>query len=317
MSAYGGREVQWNTTSFDPDTYDVPGFPRPYGDDAELEPGTPWLAGGTLGVEWAERSSLTFGYRRRWRTKNGETRTGSERLGLATSLAPVESVTVMAHTSYHTLLQSVDRAELDIAWDLPGPAGTTTIGVAHRRPWFDSASIFNLFGARPHREARLSYRHRIEPLSSTVEVSSWGRIYDGDPYAESVFWGNDRSARRLGGSLSHDTHVHLLDRTWQWHSAISAEAEPGSSRGQQGWIDTRLRAPVGWDRLFVSGRVTFLALRPTDPRRREGYALNYLLGAEIPITDFGAFHVTTEWATGIVQPDHVNLFGTLELAFWR
>ena len=311
---YGGREVQYTTDPFNPDAYDVPGLPRRT--DGAPDPGTPWIAGGTLGVDWAEGSSVAFGVRQRWRTGSGAPTTGSERLGMATSLVPTDPVTVSAHASYHTLLRAVDRAAFDIAWNLPEPIGTATLGVAHRRPWFDSASIFNLFGARPHREARLSYRHRVDSLASTFDASGWGRIYDGDPYAESIFWGNDRSARRLGGSVGHHTHLQMLERTVQWDSHVALELDPARTGDERLLADTRLRVPLGPEGLFVFGELAYLGLQSRGPRGRGGSALNYLLGADLPITEIGTFGVTAELATGALQPAHVNLFGVLEFDLW-
>ena len=51
-------------------------------------------------------------------------------------------------------------------------------GIEHRLPWFDAASIFNVFGARPFEGAYTTWQIPVASLRTSLEVRGWGRAYD-------------------------------------------------------------------------------------------------------------------------------------------
>lgn len=309
IALYGGRDVQRETGPFATDFGDIPGAPDTRRDDAEER--FPWMAGGRAGLEWGTEGSFQFAYRRRWRSGSG-TALGSERLGLAASFAPVDRLTVSSTSSYHTILQRVDRAEIDLAWALPPDGGVLSAGLEHRIPWFDANSIFNVFGAYPHRGARLSYSGFVSALATTLRARSWGRIYTPPLRASEPA---PLQGRRLGGALSHRTDVSLPDRVLEWDSEVSLEISPGVAGGHHWRADSELTLPLRvFEGLEVFTRVLHLRAAGDSLRPRGRHATTYVAGTSAPISTFGHIRLLGETTFGDIDFDQTNLYVTLDFS---
>ncbi|MFB6264294.1 MAG: hypothetical protein ABEL76_11825 [Bradymonadaceae bacterium] len=315
VTLYGGRDVQRGMHRFATDVGDVPGSPGAGGSGDGPEQ-TPWIAGGRVGLRWGVEGSLQFAYRRRWRRRTSAGAhprhvLGSERLGLATSVAPTPRLTVSSAASYHTLLERPDRAEVNLTWELPADAGRLSAGVEHRVPWFDASSIYNVFGAYPHRGARLSHHVRLDALSTAVRARSWARLYT-RPMRPSI--PAPVHGRRLGGALSHRTDIRLPGRIVEWTSEASVEGTPGVAGGRHLTAETGLTVPMRLlDRWEIFGRLSYLRAEPGGLRRTGGWATTIVAGTSLPISDFGTFRLTGETTRGSIDFDQTNLYVTIDV----
>lgn len=327
LGVYAGRDVELGTASYNSDTFDVQGLPSSNADDVDPIGPAPdhrsWIAGGRIGLEWERSASLEFAYRKRWRTRAGEpvltssdARTGSERFGFGASATPQRRVTVSSSAAYHTLLERIDQAGLDVAWDVPGPLGTVSTGLEHRHPWFDSSSIFNLFGTRPHQGGHATYQHGVRPLRTEFELRSWGRVYRGDPGSTGLRQ-TDRKTTRVGGAVAHYSDLRPWGRPLDWSSQFSLEADTAGEESTHLLADSRGETPFVFDDLYLTGRVLFLGTTAKNALARSGLAITYVLGLDVPISEFGTFSLMAERTVATYHPSTTNLFGTLELEFWR
>jgi len=326
VAAYAGRDIELGVAAFNTDDFDVQGLPANNDEDVEPvspRPGSkPWLAGGRLGLDWGTGGDVVFSYRRRWRAApdafafGSDSRTGSERFGVGATAVPHRRVTISTNAAYHTMLDAVDRASVDVAWNLPGPLGTLSTGLEHRRPWFDSSSIFNLFGTRPHQGGRVVYQHGVPALETEFQLRHWGRIYRGDP-RPTGFERSPRKSTRLGGALAHFSDLFPFGHAVHWNSRMSLEADTAGRERAHLLADTRAKTPVAFENFFVSGRFLFLGALARGGTEASDAATTYVLGIDIPIQDVGTVHVLAERTLGSFHPPNTNLFGTLELEVWR
>ena len=155
--------------------------------------------GGTVGLAWSD-AALDVSWQRSARTVDGISVTDDARIGAALSGNVSRRVVLSSQASYHLLFEDVDRAALDLAWRAPWAEAVLSGGIEHRQPWFDASSIFNVFGARPFEGAHLVYQHPLGALRTSLEVRTWGRVYDGD-LDLSNFGGGVADARADGRPL--------------------------------------------------------------------------------------------------------------------
>jgi hypothetical protein len=322
VGAYAGREVTIADGYYATDEFDVQGLPAHNDDrvdDLEATSGWPWIAGGRIGLEWDDTGSFEFAYRRRWRTFSEpdlETRTGSERFGVAAAMSPHRRLTLSASTTYHTLLGAVDRAELDAAWSLPGPVDTVSAGLEHRHPWFDAASIFNLFGTRPHQGGYLTLQQGVDPLATELEVRGWGRIYRGDPAGVAYDGPPGSTATRLGTAVSHTTDLHPMNHPVDWSTRLSVESDVAGEESAHLLADTRLRSPFLFRDTYLWGRTLLLGVVGRDRRTESGRAATFVAGADIPVRQIGELSLIAEHTVGSFYRPTTDLYATLELEFW-
>ncbi|MFU8802778.1 MAG: hypothetical protein ACNA8W_03115 [Bradymonadaceae bacterium] len=323
---YGGRDVQLGLTRWDPSTWDVQGLPP--NEDGLADAPWHWSVGGQAGLRWSRYLWGELAYGRRFRRPSGPLDAGpldaelgqamiigDERFAQALSGTPHPNLTVTARTSYHTLLGAFDRATLMTSWRLPWlepeNASVLSAGVEERRPIFDSASIFNLFGARPHRGAFLTYQHPVEAISTVLEARTWSRFYfDGD---DGPFLGD---ARAIGGALAHHSRVRLGDRPVQWTSQFSHQTGGSEGGGQQFLSESRVRMPVIWDDVFVSARGLFLLSRPAQFRHDSAHALAGVLGADVPVGEGGRLSLAVETSGSSIYPINTSVFASFELEIY-
>lgn len=311
-----GRDVQRGLTPVDPGAWDVQGLP-PNEIDRSADP---WhlMAAANAGIRRGRRHRLELASEHHRRPRASQSGQSSQtpdaatthRVGATATTSPADPVTVTATTSFHSAVSSVDRARLDAAWRLA--SGTISAGLDHRRPVFDSASIFNLFGAQPHRGAYATYSRPIDALSTTVELRGWSRLYFDDD--ASVFDPGD--ARALGAALANRHRLELFipfDLRWQ----LSAQTLAGQSGGDQYLARARLRAPGPVDGLYLTGRLLGLWALPDHHRRNSGYATTAALGAELALGEVGNLFVNVESRSGSLTPYNTAVFALFELEAWR
>ncbi|MGM0557986.1 MAG: hypothetical protein ACQEVA_16490 [Myxococcota bacterium] len=319
LGVYGGLDVETAYSRFAPDTWDVQGLPPNESVDPAAVEGTAMIAGGRAGLTLGEAARMNVSYRKRWRVGatnpyDGDDIVGSERMGLASSTPVGKRGTVSAHGIYNTTIDGVDSAGVTTAWRLPGPLGTLSAGADHRIPWFDSSSIFNVFGSRGHQGVFTVYQHGVESLRTQFEGRGWGRIYHGDVRGLGPTV-TTRDERALGGALAHRTRLRLWSHPVRWSSQASVQGSLDRDTHQY-LADTRVRLPVGWQDLFVSGRALFLAAVPERFSERAGFASSFVLGLDAPLGDAAKFSLAVESTTSTYSPASTSFFASLLVDHW-
>ncbi len=320
VEIHGGRDVESGLTRWDPQNWDVQGLPVQA--DGELE-GAPWhwMTGMQAGASVENLAHVAVGYRRRfYRGAQDKTVTGDERLGAAWTASPTRSLGLSASASYHTILGGVDTAKASAVWRLPVDSALWTspfvsAGVEHRRPIFDSASIFNLFGAQPYQGVFASGQVRSESIATEFELRGWARMYHGEASSAGGAWlGNPGDSQAVGVAVAHRSDLRLGQRLLRWNSQISHQFSTGDSYGGDQFLgESRLRAPLGWQRIYLSGRALLLIAWPEHHRHEPGYAATGVLGADIPLGPVALLSLASEISMGSFYPSNSSLFLTFKL----
>ena len=307
LRAAAGRDVQRGLTPFDPGTWDVQGLPP---NQAGLTD-DPWhlilaAQGGLTAADHRHRVEIAARQTRRPRRPGEHRWSTTHRVGATGTISPAQAVTLSSTASFHSLVGTVDRARLDAAWQM----GRTTwsAGVDQRRPVFDAASIFNLFGAQPHRSAYASVRRPIDAVATTLEVRTWGRAY----FNESAPLRSLGDEQAIGGAVAAHQSLFVLvplDVMWQF----SAQTLTDRSGGDQYLGTLRVRAPGPRDGVYLTGRMMGLWATPDHHRRQAGYATSAGLGAEVQLSESGTLGVSMESRMGSITRTNTALFALFEL----
>ena len=305
-----GRDVQRGLTPYDPGAWDVQGLPP--NESAVLDDPWHWMAAARTGVAHGRRhrAELAGEHHRRARGDGSGDSASTQRIGASTTVTPADFLTLTTTASFHSTIDHIDRARFDAAYRI-GESVVTT-GVDHRQPIFDSSSIFNLFGAQPHRSAYATYRRPIQAISTTVELRGWTRFYFDDDAG--FFDAGDEQA--IGAALVNHHRLKLivpLDFSWQ----ISAQTMTGDASGEQYLGDLRLRAPGPMDGLSLTGRALGLWAASSHHRRQSGYAATGVIGAELEVGEVGQLSVNLENRLGTQTRANTALFALFELETWR
>jgi hypothetical protein len=321
FEVYAGQDIQTAFGEFDAATFDVQGLPPGDGvEDYKLD-GTHLLAGASAGMQWGAEASFELSYRRRWSAGvdsalvEDDTVVGSERFGAAASASFHPRLAASAYGSLHSQLGDVDHAAAQLTWQVPGTSGYLSGGVEHRHPWFDSSSIFNLFGARPHQSAFALYQLPVESLRTEFEVRGWGRQYHGDDAAVDV--GVDpQDERAIGGALSHTTRLRMWQKSMNWRTLLSYQASVDRDTDQL-LADSRVRMPVLDRALFISAR-GLLLLAVTDHQRfdDQGHAATGVLGLDLPLSTLGTLSAAVETTAGSFYPTNTSVYATFAMEHW-
>ncbi len=318
LEIYGGRDVELGLTRWDPQSWDAQGLPR--NDTDGIVDGAPWhwLTGVQAGAGLNDVAHVSVGYQRRFRNgDDGKTIIGDERLGAAWSAAPTRSLGLNANVSYHTLLGAADAARIGAIWRLPiaSVAPTLSLGMEHRRPIFDSASIFNLFGAQPYQGLFSSAQVTIDRIATEFEVRSWARMYHGaDSPAFAGWTGNQGDSQAIGFAVAHRSNLRLGQRLLNWSTQLSHQFNAGESYGgDQFFGESRLRAPLGWQKIHLFGRGLVLVAWPEHHRHDPGYAMTGVLGADLPLGERALLSLASEMSFGSFYPANSSLFVTFKL----
>lgn len=318
VSGFAGRDAQlgwgWGAT----DNLDVQGLPlqAPLGWAGSTPP---WIAGADIALRAGSWLRADVAYQRRWRTSasDPEPVLGSERVGAAASAHLARRLNLGAQASYHTLLGAPDRLGLQGSYRIEGPRRPTlSAGADRRRPWFDSASIFNLFGANPYDELYLMHALWLPRARTRLEARAWARAFHGAAAGPTLI-ASDQDARALGGALSHQTRLRAGRRTLRWRSLASYQRGEEDYIGDQLLVDTRLWVPLGLKGWEVDGRALSLFVDREHHRRPREAAFSALLGFGAPVFERGRARVIVEQRWSTHEANSTNLYGVLELEAWR
>ena len=304
-----GRDVQRGLTPWDPGAWDVQGLPP---NEAVLADRWHWMAAATAGVasDQRHRAELAAEHHRRPRGDGSPDAATTQRFGASTTVSPSDPLTLTTTASFHSTIDGIDRVHLDAAYRLG--EGVVTTGIDHRQPIFDSSSIFNLFGAQPHRSAYATYRRPLMALATTVEIRSWTRLY----FDENAGLFDAGDERAVGAALVNHHRLQWgipFELSWQ----ISAQTMTGQSGGDQYLGDARVRAPGPMDGLFLTGRMLGLWAATSHHRRNSGYAATGVVGAELEVGEMGQLSVHVENRMGSQTRANTALFALFELETWR
>jgi hypothetical protein len=325
FEVYTGRDIQTAFGEFDAATFDVQGLPPDSGMDDPFEAdkldGVHLIGGASAGMQWGAEAGFELSYRRRWSLGvdspllDDQTVVGSERFGAAASAAFHPRLVASAHGSIHSQLGDVDRAATQLTWRVPGATGYLSGGVEHRHPWFDSSSIFNLFGARPHQSAFGLYQLPVESLRTEFEVRGWGRQYHGDEAAVSTGVA-PQDERALGGAISHTSRLSLWEKPMSWRTLLSYQASVDRGTDQL-LADSRVRMPVLERALFVSARgLVLMAMTNHQRFDDQGYAATGVLGLDVPVSTLGTLSVAVETTGGSFYPTNTSVYAIFAVEHW-
>lgn len=325
LEIYGGRDVELGLTRWDPQSWDVQGLPTNDSDGKIDAAPWHWLTGIQAAASLSDVAHVSVGYQRRFRGgDNGNTIVGDERLGAAWSAAPTRSLGLNANISYHTLLGAADAAMFGAIWRLPveSVAPTLSVGVEHRRPIFDSASIFNLFGAQPYQGVFTSAQVFVDSIATEFELRSWARMYHGADSSGSFditgWTGNPGDSQAIGFAVAHRSDLRIGQRLLTWSTQLSHQLNAGESYGGDQFLgESRLRAPLGWQRIHVFGRGLVLVAWPEHHRHDPGYAMTGVLGADFPLSERALLSLASEMSFGSFYPANSSLFVTFKLETGR
>ena len=341
LEGFMGRDVQSAYNSwFSPEHFDVQGLPIDPQYEGVDDAGIPLIAGMSAGLKWGQTAGLEASWRRRWSMGvsaealealgASSTVVGSERIGLAGSASVHPRLVSSAWGAYHTLLGEVDRAGLQLAWRIPAAESSLSAGVEHQRPWFDSSSIFNLFGPRAHQQAFATYQYRAHALDTDFQVRTWGRYYPGsnglNHGAELRFSPDDIQERALGVSLRHLTRLRVWERKLNWSTMASWQSS--IDRGSEQWMgQLHMRMPVWGDDLFISARGLLLAATQEHLRGASsgfvqlqpgsiGFASTGVIGLDVPIRDLGTFSASSVTTGGNIYPVDTSIYASFRVEHW-
>ena len=311
LEVHAGRRVSLAYGWYAPSTFDVQGLP--IRDDLGVADGAPWLLGASAGYSFARALSTSVALQQ----TVGVERVGDSRGAGAIVVTPHERLNLSSHATYHFLLQDLTRAGLELAWRAPALEGDLTAGLERRRPWFDSGSIFNLFGANPYDAAYLNYSQPLPSLRATLDARLWGRAYHGDAQTADLGAG-DEDARALGGSVTARARARVLETPVQWTARASYQRGRDGYDGDQLLLDAGARAPFSFGEPFwLRARVvTLWASGGSSTRARDAVVTSGLIGVDIPALDVGLLSVLLEQQLGTAQPPSTNLMFNLSVEVW-
>jgi len=315
-----GRDAQLAFGALAPDAYDVQGIPLSV--DVGTARGFPWLMGGRIGYRRGDTVWVDAQYQRRMSTgverpDDRRSTLGDERVGAAATWAATPRLNVDAAASYNTLLGALDRAHVTSAWR-PGTRRLVfTAGLERRRPWFDSSSIFNLFGANPYDGAYVTAQRPVLGETTLLEARLWGRSFHGDERTGDLGFSGD-DAQAFGGALAHTTRARVGSTLIRWSSQLSMQAGAPGYGGDQVLLDTHARVPVLVGELFyVHARVLGVALRPEHHRHDDAFSMSAIAGLDLPVAAGGLFSILLEQQLNTRAPNATNVYFSFEVSAWR
>lgn len=307
VDVHAGREVASGWATVNADAWDVQGLPV-YADGSA--PGG-LRAGFDAGLSVGE-AHLSLAWQRR--TEAGAI--GDERIGTALRGNVHPRLALSASAAYHTLLQAVDRADLQLAWREPLADTVLSAGLEHRLPWFDAASIFNVFGARPFEGAYATWQLPVAAWRTSFTLRSWARAYDANLDLADLGAG-EGDARAYGAGVGHDTRFRAFGRDWTWRSFGSAQSSTDRAQGGTQWLgDTALRVPVLRDALAIEGRFVGVRVAPAPLSVfGSGGAFTTVFGVEVPAT-FGALRLQVEGQSSSWYGGNLNAYASFTSELW-
>ena len=341
FEGYAGRDIQSAYNQwFDPEHFDVQGLPIDPQLSLDGDSGAHLIAGASAGLKWGRDGAVALSWRRRWsegvtsealQSVSDSTRVvGSERVGVAGSASVHPRLVTSAWGVYNAPMRDVDRAGLQLAWRIPWLESSLSAGLEHQRPWFDSSSIFNLFGPRAHQQAFATYQHRAPGLDTDFQARAWGRYYPGsnglNRGGDLRYAADDIRERAVGVSLRHLTRLRVWERKLTWSTMTSWQAS--LDRGSDQWMgQVQLRMLVWGDDLFVSARGLLLAATQDADRGAEsgfirllpgaiGFASTGVIGLDLPVGNLGTLSASTVTSGGNIYPIDTSIYASFRVEHW-
>ncbi len=312
---WGGADVQMSAeTRFASDAYDVQGLPP--NDPFRGSDGPGWTYGARAGTRVDDGSFEVAWARRQYRSE-GETRLGSETVGAAMAFSPTDHLTVASRASFQSILNEVDYASADISWAVPNLASIVSVGAEQRVPWFDSGSIWNVFGAQPHQGANVAYRLDLAELRQTFELQGWGRIYHGDVDATDLGSGDD-DAQATGASVQHQSRFAVFGLPFRSRALVSGQWNRERAQGGDQYVaDAQVGAQWQRPEVFVYLRGIGALVTPSVTSRfGEGQVGTALLGLDWDVS-FGTFGFALDLTATTWRPAELSAYATFEVIQWR
>ncbi len=309
---FAGRDVQASLAPLAPTTFDVQGLPL---FDDSRTPQHRWIAGAQAGVVHTERFSLTAAYQTRWHAHEGTRAIGEERLATATHISLFDTQHTQAIAAYNTLLGKTEHLAIQHLWSI-SPSNHLSGGASRRRPWFDAASIFNLFDPSPHDDLWAAYRHTVS-RSTTLNLRSWLRTYHGNPEDLNSF-DQPLDARALGLHLTQrstwkrPTHTLGVTTRASYQHSIPASAEYPHQWLLDGRVDLAL--PSKGPALFARA----IALRTTRPEHHRlpmrAHAVSAILGLDTHRFSFARLGLQLEQRLTTYGLSGFNIYATIDIS---
>ncbi len=304
-----GRDVHRGLTAFDPGAWDIQGLP-PNDSTADVNP---WhmVGAASLGLRYGPRHRVIVAGRQYHRpTGADDQHITTRRLGATATASPTSSMTVTSTASYHSTPATLDRARLDATYRLNG--ASLSAGLDHRRPIFESTSIFNLFGAQPHRSAYASYQRPIQRWSTAIELRTWTRLYQSED--ASFFSTGDDHALGTALAMNHRLYAGF---PFQLYWQLSAQTLTEQRGGDQYLAQGRLRTPSPIDDLYFQARLLGLWAEPGAHRLDRARALSTSVGADYALGDVGDLSLNIETRRATTTPTNTAAFLVFEMEAWR
>lgn len=308
----GGRDVQLETGWYTSDSYDVQGLPSE-SRDVQLSDWATTL-GGTVGLGWSD-AGVAVSYRRRDYEEEGAWATGEDRIGAAIHGQISRHVNISAQGVYNNLLEDVERASLQVASRTWQTGPLVSLGIDQQTPWFDSRSIFNVFGPSAHRGGWLTLVQNVPHIDTEFELRGWGRIYDvnvrdedGNPFQfEPV---------HVGGALAHRTRVPMPALPLEWRSTLSFQQSVDATYQSEQWLaDSTVRVPVT-QTLTVVGRGVVLHSQSDYQRAAGQWGTTGVLGLEWD-TELGEIAFTVEGQHSEFLGGNLQGYVSWDVEVWR
>jgi hypothetical protein len=175
VEAFAGRHLRGRSAAWEPEIVNQNGVFSALEADDKFDD---LALGASLGLRWDD---VEFDGRYQRRQDLGSvsgTGVDDETIGLQIKGPVARLARLQTHAVYHTLSSSVDEAGFRVSADGPGKS-EVSLGARERRPRFDSASIFNLFGNSPHQDVEIEFAGSLDAFNTELLLRGWSRFYRG------------------------------------------------------------------------------------------------------------------------------------------
>ncbi len=310
IEVWAGQDVFFESSPLSGDAWDIQGVPE----DSQAGSADWSVSGGMrAGIHHRSAGVELAWLRRVYGDPDGEY-LGEERIGAAMYGQITPDLNVASRASYHTILADVDRASLLVAWRTGASTPTLSLGLERIVPWFDSGSIFNLFGAQPYEGGWFKLSQPVAALNSEFDVRTFGRIYEGDQ--DLVDFGNGSSdATTWGVGVGHDTKFKLLDYPFTWRSVGTySDSIDDAYGGARALIQSLLSVEAIRD-LFIQTRGLWLWANPSNERYSTGTGVTGTLGVEWR-TELGRLSAVVESSQTTFQGGNLQAFLSFDVEAW-
>ncbi|TXD35441.1 hypothetical protein FRC98_16635 [Lujinxingia vulgaris] len=320
LRAWAGRKVDHRLGPFDPATFDVQGVPLndPYVSRAQAT-----LMGAAVGLRHRRHHRVELAASRTSRKSAAPEGWGSpdarqieHRFGMSAFIKPARALNLSTLLTFHGPARAFDRALMQGSV-AAGKTTTFSLGLDHRLPIFDAASIFNLFGASPRQSAYMTVQRALPAAQTSLEVRAWARAYRD---AGDLLSLPDHVSP--GAALGAHTRLRLFDRDARLGAQVSYQTHSeGAPTGDQLLVDASLRVAATPRRLWLTARhltlyTTGASGSAVDPGEEGKLALSTSLGAEVGLGALARLSLLAEHRQGSALPSHALLYANLTLELW-